>query len=235
MLLFFCFVYFYLMNQRQLLLEAEAKAEQLFQKAVDRHFFQPGKTEKEISDAVFKLAYDLFGIEKYWHKRLVRVGENTLLPYHHNPPMQTLKEDDILFLDFGPIFEEWEADFGRTYVIGNDPKKLKLQKDIMDGWDEVKTFFNQHEKITGAELYAKACKVTNEKGWEFGGEIAGHIIGHFPHEKLEKEVKDNYIHPDNHQDMHEPDKSGNARDWILEIHFIDQAEKIGGFTEQLLT
>jgi hypothetical protein len=25
-----------------------------------------------------------------------------------------------MFLVFGPIFEEWEADFGRTYVPGSD-------------------------------------------------------------------------------------------------------------------
>ncbi|WP_431213706.1 hypothetical protein ACQ86N_01985 [Puia sp. P3] len=31
-----------------------------------------------------------------------------------------------MFFDFGPIFEDWEADFGRTYVIGSDPTKHKL-------------------------------------------------------------------------------------------------------------
>jgi hypothetical protein len=27
----------------------------------------------------------------------------------------------ILFFDFGPIFADFEADIGRTYVIGDDP------------------------------------------------------------------------------------------------------------------
>ena len=40
-----------------------------------------------------------------------------------------IQDNDILFFDFGPIIENWEADLGRTYVIGNDPMKLKL-KDI---------------------------------------------------------------------------------------------------------
>jgi hypothetical protein len=35
-----------------------------------------------------------------------------------------------VFFDFGPVFEEWEADVGRTYVIGNDSLKHKLKKDI---------------------------------------------------------------------------------------------------------
>ena len=71
-------------------------------------------------------------------------------------------------------------------------------------------------------------------GWEFGGQIAGHLIGHFPHEKLEKENKTNYIHQDNLIDMNTPDKNGNTRHWILEIHFVDRVRQIGGFFEQLL-
>ena len=70
------------------------------------------------------------GISTYWHKRIVRAGRNTLAPYDENPPDLTIGEDDILFLDLGPVFEEWEADFGRTFVVGSDPVKLKLRDDI---------------------------------------------------------------------------------------------------------
>ena len=52
-------------------------------------------------------------------------GRNTLHPYKSNPENLLLKEDDILFIDFGPVFEDWEADFGRTYVKG---PKLKLNQ-----------------------------------------------------------------------------------------------------------
>jgi len=48
----------------------------------------------------------------------VRAGRNTLAPYDENPPDLTVAEDDIVFLDLGPVFEELEADFGRTYVVG---------------------------------------------------------------------------------------------------------------------
>jgi hypothetical protein len=34
--------------------------------------------------------------------------------------------------------------------------------------------------------------------------------------------------------MREKDDFGEVRDWILEIHFIDNSLKIGGFFEQLL-
>ena len=82
----------------------------------------------------------MFGIKKYWHKRIVRSGKNTLLPYKENPPDLTIQEDDILFFDFGPVFDDWEADVGKTYVVGNNAKKLKLSKDVESAWHEGKAF-----------------------------------------------------------------------------------------------
>jgi hypothetical protein len=34
--------------------------------------------------------------------------------------------------------------------------------------------------------------------------------------------------------MSEPDKMGNERFWIYEIHLVDKTESFGGFYEQLL-
>jgi Xaa-Pro aminopeptidase len=180
------------------------------------------------------LAFDLFGIKKYWHKRIVRSGANTLFPYDENPKNLLVKEDDILFIDFGPIFEEWEADYGRTYVIGQDPLKQRLVRDIEKAWHDANKFYHSQKDISGKKLYSYCCNLAKEMGWEFGGSIAGHLIGHFPHEKLEKEDKTNYIHPKNLINMNAPDRNGNVRHWILEIHFVDRKLKIGGFFEQLL-
>ena len=216
------------------LIDAEKNAATLFQEIENRAIISPGKTEKEINHEIYSLAFDLFGIKKYWHKRIVRSGVNTLLPYDENPENLLVKEDDILFIDFGPIFEAWEADYGRTYVLGQDVSKLKLVKDIEKAWQNANTFYHSHENITGAMLYSYCCNLAKEMGWEFGGPIAGHLIGHFPHEKLEKENKTNYIHPKNTLNMNELDRMGNLRHWILEIHFVDRENKIGGFYEQLL-
>jgi Xaa-Pro dipeptidase len=216
------------------LADAESKATQLFQ-AIDTHgLIKAGKTEKEINTEIYNLAFELFGIEKYWHKRIVRAGVNTLRPYDDNPPDLVVQDDDILFLDFGPVFEDWEADFGRTYVIGNDPYKHKLKKDIEAAWYETKEWFSKQAKLTGAEFYQYIMKITKTYGWEYGGQLAGHLIGHFPHEKLEPGNHDLYILPDNNNDMFLPDKNGNKRHWILEIHFVDRERQIGGFFEQLL-
>ncbi len=44
----------------------------------------------------------MYGIETCWHKRIVRAGKNTLLPYAENPPDLTIGSDEVLFLDLGP-------------------------------------------------------------------------------------------------------------------------------------
>jgi Xaa-Pro aminopeptidase len=217
------------------LIEAEQKAAQLFSEIENKKIISAGKTEKQVNTEIFDLAYDMFGIKKYWHKRIVRAGENTLRPYDDNPPDLIIQENDIVFLDFGPIFEDFEADFGRTFVIGNDPYKIKLKNDIETAWYEVKDWFKQQKELTASQFFHHITATAKKYGCEYGGPIGGHLIGQFPHERIEPDSYLLYIHPENHNNMFDLDKNGNKRHWILEIHFIDSDKKIGGFFEQLLT
>jgi Xaa-Pro aminopeptidase len=217
------------------LLRAEKIAIELFTEVEKRHLIVPGKDEETLSEEVFVLAKELFSIEKHWHKRLVRCGENTLFPYKVNPPNRVIQDNDILFFDFGPIIEKWEADLGRTYVVGNDQLRHKLKNDIERAWHETKNWFESHTEVRASALFQFAVDKAAEYGWEFGGEIAGHLIGEFPHERLESNKYQLYVHPDNHNDMFQLDAKGEIRHWILEMHFVDRKNKIGGFYEQLLT
>ena len=217
------------------LLDAQRKAEALFAEIQAQSLIRPGAKESEINESIYALAESMYGISRYWHKRIVRAGRNTLAPYDENPPDSTVGEDDIVFLDFGPVFEEWEADFGRTYVVGNDPLKHKLRRDIEEAFANGKQYFHEHPEITAAELHAYAQQLAKQAGWEYGGPIAGHLIGVFPHEKIAGDKITLYVHPENHNRMRIPDASGRRRHWILEIHFVDRARQIGGFYEELLT
>ena len=87
------------------LVEAEKKAAELFNEIEIRELIRPGRTEKEINKSIYDLAFEMFKIKKYWHKRIVRSGPNTLYPYDENPKNLIVEKDDIVFLDFGPIFE----------------------------------------------------------------------------------------------------------------------------------
>jgi Xaa-Pro aminopeptidase len=221
-------------DAKQKLLRAEQKTKELFNAVEERGLIVPGKSEQELSEEVVKLAKQLFGIDEYWHKKIVRTGINTLQSYSANPPDLVIQKDDILFLDFGPIFEGWEADLGRTYVIGNDPLKLKLKKDVENAWHEAKAWHAQQSSLTGAAYFTYCTELATRYGWEFAGEIAGHIVGHYPHEQLAPGDMGLDVHPDNHSDILQPDKAGNSRHWILELQFVDRVNNIGGYFEQLM-
>jgi Xaa-Pro dipeptidase len=217
------------------LLHAQNQAQKLFQLAEERAFFQAGKSEQEVNKLLYDLAEELFQIKKYWHKRIVRSGKNTLLPYRENPENLFLQEDDILFIDFGPVFEEWEADMGKTYVIGNNPLKIKLKEDVEKAWVEGQAYFKaNYHQLTGADLYHYTTKLAISYGWEYGNEHCGHLIGNFPHEKILGDETVHYIHPDNNELLSKTDQFGKTRYWIYEIHFVDVKNKIGGFFEELV-
>ena len=222
-------------NRAAALLQAQNNANELFQAVETQGLIRPHVTESQVNQDIYDLAEKMFGISTYWHKRIVRAGSNTLKPYDENPPDLTLAEDDILFLDLGPVFEAWEADFGRTFVLGSDPDKLKLRDDIAKAFAQGKQYFHSHPEIKADELYRHAQKMARDYGWEYGGPIAGHLIGQFPHERIPNDKISLYVHPENPMKMRGQDADGQQRHWILEIHFIDRAKKIGGFYEELLT
>ena len=214
---------------------AQSKAEQLFHEIEARGLIRAGISEKQLNEEIYALAKEMYSITTYWHKRIVRAGRNTLLPYADNPPDLMIGEDDILFLDLGPVFEEWEADFGRTFVIGSDPAKLKLKRDVELAFAAGKRYFEENPEITSDQLFAHAQSLADEFGWEFGGPIAGHLIGQFPHEKISGDKVTLYVHPESQLPMYSLDEKGQKRHWILEIHFVDREREIGGFFEELLT
>ena len=220
---------------KQNLVLAEQKAKELFDLVEKRGLIVAGKSEKELSDEIVKIAKEDFGTGIHWGKKIVRTGINTLQPYSADPPNLIIQKDDILFFDFHPVFEGWEADLGRTYVLGNDPLKLKIKKDVEDAWHEANAWYFKQTNLTGDKYFNYVNDLTKRYGYEFGNAIAGHILGRYPHEQPD-DPNDLCldVHPDNHKDILQPDKHGNKRHWMLELHFVDRKNNIGAFFEQLL-
>ena len=216
------------------LLAAQDQAAELFDAVRQRGLIAPGVRETEASNAIRDLAADMFGVSRYWHKRIVRSGPNTLLPYSENPPDLTIGTDDIVFCDFGPIFTDWEADLGRTFVLGDDPVKHRLCDDLPIIFEAGRVFFDSHPDITGEQLFAHIMELCAEAGWEYGGEMAGHLLGEFPHERIAGDKIGSYIAPGNDGPMRRLDQTGRQCHWILEIHLVDRDRQIGGFYEELL-
>jgi Xaa-Pro dipeptidase len=216
------------------LLDAEAKAAQLFDEIERRGLIRPGVGEQELSDEINVLAANMFGVDRHWHRRIVRAGENTLQPFNERPPDRLVAADDIVFLDFGPIFEEWEADFGRTYVLGDDPDKLAVRDALPRVWRAGRDYFAAHPDVTGAELFDATVEAARAEGFGWGSHIAGHLVGEFPHKKIPGTETEWYIMPGSTKPLRRLDPQGRVCHWILEIHLIDPQSRFGGFYEQLL-
>lgn len=215
---------------------AEQRAIELFDLVVAEGVLRPGVDEREASDAVRSLAHAHFGVESFWHKRIVRVGVNTLAPYRENPPVAVIGEDDIAFIDFGPVFAGWEADLGRTYVIGSDPHKLALRDAVERIWHEGHAFVHATPAVTGQQIYAFVDGRVRAAGYELGDiRHVGHLVGEFPHERIEDDRLTAYLGPQNDLPIERRRPDGEPWHWILEVHAVDRDRGIGAFFEQLLT
>jgi Xaa-Pro aminopeptidase len=194
----------------------------------------PGRTEGAIEADIAALARAEFGVERHWHDRLVRAGPNTLLVAGDEAPMRTVAADDIVFVDLGPVFAQWEADVGRCFAFGNDPVKQALCRDLPLQFAALQRVFHDDPEITGAALYDVAVASAERAGWRFGGKIAGHIVGEFNHREWPGDKHLTRISPANPTRLADPDVFGRPRYWIGEIHLISPDGAFGGFYERLL-
>jgi hypothetical protein len=132
------------------------------------------------------------------------------------------------------LFAAIEADFGRSYVLGSDPQKLSLHRELAKLFQQCRDFYLQRPSLTGAELFEHVVTACSARGFGFGGEHAGHLVGPFAMSRAVRDAAENRIRPDNHVPMNAPDSAGKFRCWILEIHLLDATGTFGGFYEDLL-
>lgn len=213
---------------------AEARAMELLDAIETRQFIQPGRTERDVEQDIMALAFKDFGIEKHWHKRICRAGANAKYTARDNPPVLTIAADDLVYLDLGPVIDHWEADVGRSYVVGNDPEKHRLVGDLKAGFDALRAAYHADADATGATLYQFATDWAEARHWTFGGLIAGHVVDEFPHAHLPGEKDWFRINPANTTRLRDPHLNGDARFWIGEIHLVSRDGSFAGFYEQLL-
>ena len=164
-----------------MLLDAQNKAAQLFDEIERGGLIRAGVTERALSDEIRDMAAEMFGVDRHWHKRIVRAGENTLQPYRENPPDRTIADDDILFCDFGPIFDKWEADFGRTFVLGDDPVKRALRDDLPVVWARGRDYFEGTQQATafvdaGHQLRVSVRRNSTSMTADFTATFTGYLV-----------------------------------------------------------
>jgi hypothetical protein len=217
------------------LLNAQKVATQLFEAVEKNNLIVAGKSEAQLNEEISKLAAEKFNIQKHWHKKIVRSGKNTMSIYNDNPPDRIIQKEDMVFVDYGIVANGWESDFAKTYVVGNNAKNIKLKNDVEKAWRETQEWYLRQTKLKASDFFKFITEKAKQYGYTYGGEIAGHIVGEFPHEQpVDPKSHDLDIHPDNPYDMFRLDPYGNKRFWILEMHFVDKENQVGAYVEKLL-
>jgi Xaa-Pro aminopeptidase len=180
-----------------------------------------GMLEEDARGMARDLLSDM-GMRRGWHHVIVRFGPNTTKDFmEHSEKGVVLGDNDIFFVDIGPVFEGYEGDAGDTFVVGSDPEHHKAKQDAKSIWDDVRgTWFN--ECLTGRELYAYAAKAAADHGWRLNLDLSGHRLSDFPHST-------HYDGP-----MAEVDFRPSPHLWVLEIAIIHPQRRFGAFYEDLL-
>ncbi len=185
-------------------------------------FIVPGMSEIE----AIKKANQLFasrGVKKFWHKTHIRFGESTvksfLDPYAENV---VLKQDDIFYVDVGPIWDGIEGDCGKTFVVGSDPEKIKISKDVEILFNKVKEFWLT-EKPEGVALLKYAQIQTLEMGYLLHPSyVKGHRLSEFPHAIYSK------------NSLYDFQATPSPARWVLEFQICNPEMSYGAFYEDLL-
>jgi methionyl aminopeptidase len=182
---------------------------------------RPGMRESEGVEFANAVLKDL-GLLRGWHGVYLRFGVNTVLTYwDKEAPDLVLRDNDIFYIDIGPVWEKWEGDGGNTFVVGDDPEMQHARIAVRQVFDRV------HEKwrtdsMTGAALYDYASKIARSMGWELVPLVAGHRLGDFPHKAL-------------HSGTLAAAAFTPATDlWVLEIQIRHLTLPFGAFYEDLL-
>jgi Xaa-Pro aminopeptidase len=174
-------------------------------------------------DAHFLLEKTLLDskIEKKWHPSKLRMGKNTTLNFRDESSETLLKDEDIYFIDIGPVYFNHEGDFGETFVIGDNPRLKNLANSSKTIFQKTMNAWKTHG-LTGQDLYEFAAIEARKLNLKLNSNMYGHRLGDFPH-AIHSKAK-----------LGELSFSPAPNLWVLEIHVIDEEIERGAFYENIL-
>jgi Xaa-Pro aminopeptidase len=181
----------------------------------------PGMTEGQAL-ALAQTTLEGMGMERLWHKSLVRFGPGTLDTFHAPfEPDRVLRANDIFFVDLGVVWGGHEGDAGDTFVVGDDPDMLACAEAARELWRDVAARWREHD-LSGEALYRYAVDQAEAWGWRLNWDVKGHRVGDFPHAIYKAGA------------LGDLEACPAAGLWILEIQLAHPTRPIGAFYEDLL-
>jgi methionine aminopeptidase len=177
---------------------------------------------EEDAHALYRDLSKKYAVGKQWHAPKMRFGPNTTLNFSELSVPYILQEEDIFFIDIGPVIEGHEADYGETFTIGSHYEHKLITEASRKVFNAVTDYWKT-TKSSGGPLYQFAQEKAQSLGFTFNAGQDGHRIGDFPHHVFFK------------GGLAECQEQVISDAWILEIHLWSPGKKVGAFFEDLLS
>ena len=178
---------------------------------------------EEEAKAIARETLQSLEMRRGWHHIIVRCGPNTTKDFmERSEPGVVLGDDDIFFVDIGPIYGDTEGDAGETFVFGigrgPSPGQEGGTADLGRGPGGV-VHQGQHR--------ARSSTTTPPRwqagyGWKLNMDLSGHRLSDFPHSA-------HYDGP-----LAEVEFRPSPNLWVLEIAIAHPDRNFGAFYEDLL-
>ena len=180
-----------------------------------------GMTEDDGHQIIDEILQNM-GAEKKWHPNKFRIGKNTIKSFRDESDKRiTLSDEDIFFIDIGPVWDNHEGDYGDTYCLGDNKNYIEIADACRDVFSQTASAWKS-ENLSGEKLYKFAESYAHSLGFNLNKKMESHRVGDFPHHLFYKGgmLEMNEIPCDNL--------------WVLEIHLISKDGQYGSFFEDIL-
>lgn len=174
-----------------------------------------------VAKALLEKTMDESGLEKRWHPTKMRIGHNTTKSFRDESDPHVLLENDIFFVDIGPVYYNHEGDYGETFTLGSNPRLQKLAESSKAIFYSTQKIWKE-KNLTGEELYKYAELEAQKLNLKLNSNMYGHRLGDFPH-AVHSRAK-----------LGSLDFTPAPKLWVLEIHVIDEELGLGSFFEDIL-
>ncbi len=182
---------------------------------------RPGMTEQQACDQAMVILRNM-GMQRVWHPVFVRFGAGTLTTFRErSDPDRVLGEQDIFYVDIGPVWDGHEGDAGDTFVTGNDAEMHACAQAARTLWHEVSQHWRE-DGADGAALYRFAGERAKAAGWRLNLDIKGHRVSDFPHAIYAAGALGDFS------------QKPTPELWVLEIQIAHPTRPFGAFYEDLL-
>lgn len=162
------------------------------------------------------------GAQKKWHPNKFRIGKNTTKSFREESDESVvLLEDDLFFIDIGPVWDGHEGDYGETFTVGSHDEYAKACLACKDVFEKTAHEW-RNKNLTGIKLYKFANEYAESLGYTLNKAMKGHRLGDFPHHLFYK------------GGMLETEDTPCDNLWVLEIHLISKDKTFGSFFEDVL-